>query len=353
MNQIRKAQRKKSRLRIGLSGPSGSGKTYSALLLASGLAPWDKICIIDTENGSADLYEHLGEFNVITLEAPYSPERYKEAIKMAEDAGMEVIIIDSVSHEWDGSGGILESNDLVAQTKFKGNTGAAWSVSTPKHQAFLYKITTCKTHIITTARSKTETTIADGKVKKLGIKDIQREGFEYELTIGFNLDRDGHYATVSKDRTSLFIARDPFKITKETGEELKAWADKGIEVLEEIEHRTSITTAELIKQFEAATSLVELLSIWEKYPEFTTDEEVKTVASRRKQELKEESKPVTPAAVNVLSAEDVEIMFSRESAQSVIDSDLEIKPTDSVAEKTRKAKELVSRVAAAKRGQRS
>src|SRR3989344_1901104 len=99
--ELRKAQKSKSKLRIGVAGTSGSGKTYSALLLASGMTSWDKICIIDTENGSADLYDGLGEYNVITLKAPFAPERYIEAVKTAEDAGMEVIIIDSITHEWD------------------------------------------------------------------------------------------------------------------------------------------------------------------------------------------------------------------------------------------------------------
>src|SRR5215212_6556657 len=96
---LRKAQKSKSKLRIGLSGTSGSGKTYSALLLAYGLInDWSKIVIIDTENGSADLYDHLGNFNVITLQAPFNPERYIQAIQECEDAGMEAIIIDSSSH---------------------------------------------------------------------------------------------------------------------------------------------------------------------------------------------------------------------------------------------------------------
>src|SRR3990167_6378325 len=96
---IQKAQRKRAKMRIGMSSPSGAGKTYSALLLASGLADWNKICLIDTENGRGELYSNLGEYNILNLQAPFSPERYIEAIKQCENAGMEVIIVDSVSHE--------------------------------------------------------------------------------------------------------------------------------------------------------------------------------------------------------------------------------------------------------------
>lgn len=228
--QIRKATRKQAKLRIGLSGPSGSGKTYSALLLARGLATaWDKILIIDTENGSGELYSDLGEYNILTLTAPFSPERYIEAIEAAEKAGMEVIILDSTSHEWDGQGGCLEINEKLANTKFKGNTWAAWSETTPRHQRFIQKIVQSTCHIITTARSKTDMMqTEDKKVKKVGMKEIQREGFEYELTANFTLDRDGHLAIASKDRTKLFIDRDPFIITQEIGEELRDWNSGGV-----------------------------------------------------------------------------------------------------------------------------
>lgn len=228
--ELRKAEKAKSKLRIGMSGPSGSGKTYSALLLASGMTSFDKICVIDTENGSADLYSNLGTYNVLQLEAPYSPERYIEAIDTAVNAGMEVIIIDSATHEWDGKGGCLEINELLAQTKFRGNTWSAWSQTTPRHQKFLDKILNSNCHFIITTRSKTETIqTEDKKVKKVGMKEIQRDGFEYELTLNFSIDRDKHYATASKDRTGMFIDVDPFVISKQTGEMLIRWAENGVE----------------------------------------------------------------------------------------------------------------------------
>ena len=230
MSLLHTAQRQKAKLRIGLSGPSGSGKTYSALLLASGLAPWNKIALIDTENGSGELYAHLGAYNVVTLTAPFAPERYIELIRACETAGMEVILVDSSTHEWEGKGGCLESNELLGQTKFRGNSWAAWSVTTPRHQKFLEAITTSPCHIITTVRSKIDTIqTEDKKIKKVGIKDIQREGFEYELTLSFALDRDKHYAMASKDRTGIFSELDPFIISAETGKTLLAWANSGSE----------------------------------------------------------------------------------------------------------------------------
>lgn len=255
--QLRKATRQQAKLRVGVSGPAGSGKTYSAIVLAKSIASdISKVAIIDTENGSADLYAHLGDFNVIRLSAPYTPERYIEAIAACEAGGMEVCIIDSVTHEWDGKGGLLESNELLGQSKFKGNNWAAWSVTTPRHQKFIESITTSSMHMITTARSKTDTIqTEDKKIKKVGLKEIQREGFEYELTLNFTLDRDGHYAIASKDRTGLFIDRDPFMITPETGKELKNWAESGIDPAEfaakEAELKEKEARELLIKQAEA------------------------------------------------------------------------------------------------------
>ena len=230
--EFRTAERRKSRLRVGMSGPSGSGKTYSALLIARGLTDsWEKVFLIDTENGSAELYSDLGPFRVFNLQAPFAPERYIEALKAAEDNGAECIVIDSTSHEWDGKGGCLEINELVAKTKFRGNTWSAWSETTPRHQKFIEAIVTSSCHVITTARSKTDTIqTEDKKIKKVGLKEIQRDGFEYELTVNFNIDRDGHYALASKDRTGLFINRDPFVILQKTGEELLAWTESGATV---------------------------------------------------------------------------------------------------------------------------
>lgn len=226
--ELRKAERGQSKLRVGLSAPSGAGKTYSALLMASGISDWDKIALIDTENGRGDVYSDLGEYNVITLEAPFSPERYIEAIKACEEAGMEVIIIDSISHEWEGAGGCLEINEALANAKFRGNTWSAWSETTPRHRKFIDAIISSKCHTITTVRNKIDTMMTeDNKVKKVGTKEITREGFEYEILVNFNIDRDTHKALPSKDNTNLFEGKDPFIITAETGKQLIDWTKTG------------------------------------------------------------------------------------------------------------------------------
>lgn len=221
------ATRKKTYLKLNVSGPSGSGKTMSALLMAKGLVgDWSKVGLIDTENGSASLYSHIGGFQSLDLTPPFSPDRYSMALDAAINAGFEVVIIDSSTHEWNWC---IEYNEKLAQAKYKGNTWSAWNETTPKHDSFVNKVLQSRIHVITCTRSKTETVMGDDrKVKKVGMKDIQREGWEYELTVSLNIDRDTHMAIASKDRTNLFEGIDPFIITEETGKMIKEWCDLGI-----------------------------------------------------------------------------------------------------------------------------
>lgn len=221
---FKKAERKQAKLRLALAGPSGSGKTMSALLMAKGLG--GRIAVIDTEHGSASLYADIADFDVLELHAPYSPERYAEAITAAEQAGYGVLIIDSYSHEWTGSGGCLESNEKLAHQKFKGNTWAAWNETTPRHRKLTDRILTSPLHIICTMRSKTETVQGEGKkVIKLGMKSEQRDGTDYEFTVVLDITHDGHAAIASKDRTKLF--EQPEVISEDTGRRLLAWLNDG------------------------------------------------------------------------------------------------------------------------------
>lgn len=227
MTMFKKAKRSLSKLRLAVQGPSGSGKTYGALMLAKGLG--GKIAVIDTERGSASLYADLKgmpEFDVLDLDAPYTPEKYIEAIHAAEDEGYDILIVDSMTHEWDGQGGCLELIDQIARAKYRGNTWSAWSELTPRHRRFVDAMLQSKCHIIATMRSKTETVQTEndkGKkvIQKLGMKAIQRDGMDYEFTVVFDLQADGHYATVSKDRTALF--NDPIVLSESVGAKIADW----------------------------------------------------------------------------------------------------------------------------------
>ena len=256
---LQKAQRQQVKLRVGLSGPSGYGKTYSALLLAYGITEnWDKIAIIDTENNSASLYSHLGDFNVLPLKEPFTPERYIQAIQVCEKSGIEVLIIDSISHEWSGKGGCLEIHEQL------GGRFNDWARVTPRHNSFLDAIIQSKIHIITTSRRKVDYSLdqdSNGKTKvmKLGTKEIQREGYEYELTVNFEFLNDKHLVNASKDRTGLFVGKPEFIISSSTGKLLKDWCNQGIS-LEAVKAKIDNCSTE-----------EELKTVYSAYPQFSKE----------------------------------------------------------------------------------
>lgn len=242
MSQLRKATRQKAKIRLGLSAVSGGGKTVSALLIAYGMTgDWNKIALIDTENGSGDLYANhklsngitIGEYQILPLGEPYAPEKYIDAINDCENAGIEVIIIDSITHEWDGKGGCLEIHSSMT-----GNSYTNWSLVTPRHQKFIDAILRSSCHIITTVRRKQDYEMSkdnNGKIKveKAGLKEITREGFEYELTANLELDVK-HNATASKDRTGLFADKPAFVPSVETGKMILEWCESGVDAQAEI-----------------------------------------------------------------------------------------------------------------------
>lgn len=225
--QIRKAERKKAKLRLGIAAPSGAGKTYSALLMAFGMG--GKVGLIDTEHGSGDLYAHLGEYDIIGIEAPYTVAKYQQAIKAFESAGYTTIIIDSLSHAWAGDGGLLDKQGKIADSG-AANGYAAWRKVTPEHNALVDAMLQSPCHIIATMRAKQEYVLETndkGKQvpRKVGMAPVQRDGMEYEFTVMLDVDMN-HIASASKDRTSLFDGR-YFKIDQKTGQEMLEWLETG------------------------------------------------------------------------------------------------------------------------------
>lgn len=175
---IRPSTRNRAKIKLALQGCAGSGKTYSALLLAYGMtSDWSKIAVIDSENGSADLYAHLGAYNVVSLGGDYSPENYIEAITLCENAGMEVIIVDSISQCWDYL--------LDFHAGLQGNSFANWAKVTPRQNAFAQKILQSEVHIICTIRTKQDYVLNEKNSKmvpeKVGLKAMQRMAWTMNL----------------------------------------------------------------------------------------------------------------------------------------------------------------------------
>lgn len=93
-------------------------------------------------------------------------------------------------------------------------------------------------------------------VQKAGLKEITREGFEYELTLSFNIENKNHLAVASKDRTGLFDGKPEFVITEKTGEALLNWANSGEKVK---------SVDEVVKDLESVKSMKHFENIKNKY----------------------------------------------------------------------------------------
>jgi energy-coupling factor transporter ATP-binding protein EcfA2 len=194
-----RATKKKRKLRLALVGPSGSGKTWTALTLASRIAEVEggRVALLDTEHGSAADYADVFDFDHARMSAPYSPARYSAALNAAKEEGFGIVVIDSLSHAWDGEGGVLEIVDQASTSKFSG-----WRKGTPEQNRMVNAILSYPGHVIVTMRARTEYIVTpSGKPEKVGIEPVQRKGIEYEFAIVGELDL-AHTLTVGKSRAS-------------------------------------------------------------------------------------------------------------------------------------------------------
>ena len=234
-----KATKKRSKARVAIDGPSGSGKTYTSLIAATVLAQGGKIAVIDTERGSASLYSDKFNFDVLELVDTFSLQLYIDAIMAAEDAGYSVIVIDSLSHAWEGEGGALDMVDRAAKRSQSGNSYMAWKDVTPLQRKLVDTMLKSKSHIIATMRSKMdyvqEKDERTGKttIRKVGMAPIQRQGMEYEFTIVADMDID-HNLMVSKSRCEVMADAVVNKPNEKFFETLLNWLNDGEPITEKI-----------------------------------------------------------------------------------------------------------------------
>jgi hypothetical protein len=198
---------------------------------------------------------------------PEVPEKYMQAIKTCEDANMDVIIIDSASHEWEGAGGILDMH-----SKMVGNSFTNWSKLTGRHNAFVQAMLQSKAHIITTIRSKQDYVLNEknGKMvpEKVGLKGVQRDGLDFEFTIVLDIDIK-HNAVASKDRTGLFMDKPEFIIIEETGKIIKDWCNQGEMIIPHVIDNVIMNVIpedELFEQIKACRSVDALLTLYNAQP---------------------------------------------------------------------------------------
>lgn len=222
---FKQAIKHESKLRLAIAGPSGSGKTYTALAVGTSMG---RVALLDTERGSASKYADLFTFDVLELEPPFHPDRFIEVINAASAAGYDVLVLDSLTHAWNGQGGLLEIVDEISRRMRNPNSFAAWKDATPIQNRLIDALTSAKIHIIATMRSKQEySQEKDEKtgrmvVRKLGMAPIQRDGMEYEFDIVLDMDID-NTAVVSKTRCSALTGRAIQKPGKALADTLQEW----------------------------------------------------------------------------------------------------------------------------------
>lgn len=245
--QVETARRERLKVHMLLAGVTNSGKTVSALLIAKGIvaemypdlqesAQWGLIGVIDTEHRRASLNAQkqvgdtkIGEFHVVNMDAPYTVERYESAFGLLARTGCQVIIVDSITHNWEGLGGILHKVDQ------SGGQFSAWGKVKPDLKRFQDLLVSSQMHVISTVRVKQDyVVVANDKGKmapvKVGLKNITKDDLDYEYAIAFRLEAD-HIAYPVKDNSDIFT--EPTQLTEEHGKKLYKWAEQGVDVAEE------------------------------------------------------------------------------------------------------------------------
>jgi hypothetical protein len=261
---------------VAFIGSSGSGKTLSMLLVAYGMMKeeypelesaevFKKIGMIDTEHNRGQIYAgttvtgiKIEPFYHIDLQAPYSVERYSEAMMDLKNAGCEVVIVDSISHAWEGQGGML---DLKEQF---GGTFSSWRKVKPYMEKFVRDLTANNVHVLASMRTKQDYQVETGdtgklNIKKIGLKPVMKDDLEYEFMIVWRIDQS-HVAQAVKDNSNLFES-DPGRLTPEQGAKLFRWLDEGIDVKaeEEAKRQEIITYINDVRSDEAIENVVKQL----------------------------------------------------------------------------------------------
>lgn len=273
---IRKAQRAGARLVVALAGQSGDGKTRTALEIAYGLAGYDasKIGFIDTENRRGSLYADVFQkhpthptdvqFLIGDLEPPFTPQRYSDAIKEFQDAGVEVLVIDSVTHEYEGTGGVLEMREPLPGQRVKRDNYAK-----EEHKKFVNTMLQSHMHVIccVRAREKTEVKNENGKTvyKSLGVLPIQEKNFMFEMTASVQMMDQGRQQFVLKcpEELRAILGRESGYITAADGYALRQWVDGAVQLDPAVEKARSDLklvceqgTAALVKEWKSLSAKV-------------------------------------------------------------------------------------------------
>ncbi|BAO04759.1 uncharacterized protein CBO05P1_040 [Clostridium botulinum B str. Osaka05] len=319
---FKKAVREKVFVKVATIAPSGGGKSYSSLRVATGLAqemakdsnikPFSKnevrIAYIDTEGGRGKYYADEFDYDYMEIKHPYTPEKYIDAIEEAIDSGYQIIIVDSITHEWAGKGGCLE----IVSNMPGSNTFVKWNKVTPRHNKFIDAILSSPAHIFATIRGKDKYVLEDndGKAvpKKIGLGGVQRDDTEYEYTVTFNIDKDTHIAEATKDNTHLFENKFE-KLTEKDGLELYKWANSGVKENENEETKKenfiNPNTTEEAKLEDNPKNQIEETDLDSKTLKELITENAKTLSDEKQKEFRKSIKKVL-GFVNYNKCDDID-----------------------------------------------
>lgn len=224
---IRPAKRAGSKVVIGIAGISGSGKTYTALKVARGMVSHpSEIGFLDTENRRGSLYADIldGQFMIADLYPPFSPKRYSQAIKEFQDAGVKVLVIDSVTHEWEGEGGC---DDIASNTNSK---MANWKLAKSEHKKFMNTLLQSDMHIICCIRAREKVDFKNpSKPVSLGIQPVCEKNFMFEMTASMMMHDEGmrqEFLKMPSALRSAFGSGGGY-IGEEVGQFITRWVDSG------------------------------------------------------------------------------------------------------------------------------
>lgn len=208
---IRDAQRPKLAARALFQGPQGSGKTWTALSVARQMAVHPDgspatVLMIDTERESSLTYADVFTFKHLPWQAPYDTAELTTTLDTLATHGApnigvdplgpdDVLVIDSMSHFWQGTGGILD----IAHGRVQGG----WDKARPIHNALVEQLLAMPCHVLLCARMKNTVLVSEGgkTVETIGLTITQDDTLAYELNVVLQLDMD-HSATVVKSRTT-------------------------------------------------------------------------------------------------------------------------------------------------------
>jgi len=244
---------------IGIAGPSGGGKTLTALLVARGMvSKASEIGFLDTENKRGSLYaSSLDEpFLIGDLYPPFTPERFGKAIKQFQDAGVKVLIIDSVTHEWEGEGGCEDIANLPLK---QGKKMANWILAKREHKSFMNALLQSNMDIICCIRAREKTDFKDpSKPVNLGLQPVCEKNFMFEMTASILVEDEGKKQTFLKVPNFLKEAfgNGNSYIGIKNGQKLREWISRG-----NVDPEIEIIKSKALQACEGGTK--ELEKIWQ------------------------------------------------------------------------------------------